>query len=58
MTYTLPGACKAQSVNPQEWLAKVFEELPNRKVNNLDDLLPENFKTKNSISSLCAAICS
>jgi hypothetical protein len=31
MIYTLPGTCKAQGINPQEWLAKVFEELPTEK---------------------------
>lgn len=43
MIYSLLGTCKANGVNPQEWLSKVFEELPNRKVNNLEDLLPQNF---------------
>lgn len=43
MIYSLLGTCKAHNVNPQEWLTKVFEEIPNRKVNNLEDLLPQNF---------------
>ena len=43
MIYSLLGTCKANGVNPQDWLTKVFEELPNRKVNNLEDLLPQNF---------------
>ena len=45
MIYSLLGTCKANGVNPQEWLSKVFEEIPNRKVNNLEDLLPQNFKS-------------
>jgi transposase len=45
MVYSLLGTCKAHNVNPQEWLTKVFEEIPNRKVNNLEDLLPQNFKS-------------
>jgi transposase len=45
MIYSLLGTCKAHKVNPQEWLTKVFEEIPNRTVNNLEDLLPQNFKS-------------
>lgn len=44
MIYSLLGTCKAHGINPQEWLTKVFEEIPNRKVNNLEGLLPQNFK--------------
>ncbi|MCU0431377.1 MAG: IS66 family transposase [Cytophagaceae bacterium] len=43
MIYSLLGTCKAYGINPHEWLTKVFEEIPNRKVNNLEDLLPQNF---------------
>lgn len=43
MIYSLLGTCQANNVNPQEWLTKVFEEIPNRTVNNLEDLLPQNF---------------
>ena len=45
MIYSLLGTCKAHNVNPQQWLTKVFQELPNRKVNNIEDLLPQNFKS-------------
>ncbi len=45
MVYSLLGTCKLHGVNPQEWLTKVFEEIPNRKSNNIVDLLPQNFKS-------------
>lgn len=45
MIYSLLGTCKAHGVNPQEWLTKVFQEIPHRTVNNLEDLLPQNFKS-------------
>ena len=43
MIYSLLETCKANKRNPKEWLTKVFEEIPNRKVNNMEDLLPQNF---------------
>jgi len=45
MIYSLLGTCKLHGVNPQEWLTRVFEEIPNRNVNNIEDLLPQNFKS-------------
>jgi transposase len=45
MIYSLLGTCKLHDINPQEWLTKVFEEIPNRNVNNVEDLLPQNFKS-------------
>jgi transposase len=40
MLYSLLASCKATGVNPTEWLTHVLEELPNRTVNNIEDLLP------------------
>jgi transposase len=40
MIYSLLASCKANGVNPTEWLTHVLEELPNRTVNNIEDLLP------------------
>ena len=40
MIYSLLASCKANAVNPAKWLTRVLEELPNRTVNNIDDLLP------------------
>jgi transposase len=40
MIYSLIGTCKANGIDPLKWITRVLEEIPNRKVNNLDDLLP------------------
>jgi len=40
MIYTLLACCKVNQVDPIAWLTRVFEELPNRTVNNLEDLMP------------------
>ncbi len=45
MIYSLLGTCKLHGVNPQQWLTKVFQEIPNRNVNSIEDLLPQNFKS-------------
>jgi transposase len=44
MIYSLLGTCKANGVDPLHWLTHVLNELPNRTVNNLEDLMPQNFK--------------
>lgn len=40
MIYSLLASCKVNGVDPAKWLAHVLEELPNRKSNNIEDLLP------------------
>lgn len=40
MIYSLLACCKVNGVDPMAWLTKVLEELPKRKVNNIEDLLP------------------
>jgi transposase len=40
MIYSLLASCKANEIDPMKWLAHVLEELPNRKVTEIDDLLP------------------
>lgn len=40
MIYSLLASCKSKDVDPAKWLTHVLEELPNRTVNNIDDLLP------------------
>jgi transposase len=42
--YSLLGTCKLHHINPQEWLHDVFKKLPERKANQIDDLLPQNWK--------------
>lgn len=41
MIYSLLGTCKANGVDPLKWLTHVLEQIPNRTVNDLDDLLPK-----------------
>ena len=40
MIYSLLATCKANGIDPLKWITKVLEEIPNRTVNNLEDLLP------------------
>lgn len=41
MIYSLLASCKANELDPMKWLTHVLEELPNRTVNDIDDLLPK-----------------
>lgn len=41
MIYSLLATCKVNGVEPMAWLTHVMEELPNRHVNNIEDLLPQ-----------------
>ena len=45
--YSLIASCKARQINPLAYLADVLDKLPARKVNNIDDLLPWNWKPVN-----------
>lgn len=45
MIYSLLGTCKASGVDPLKWLTHVFDQIPHRTVNDLEDLLPQNFKS-------------
>jgi transposase len=40
MVYSLLATCKANGIDPHNWLTKVLEQIPKRTVNNLEDLLP------------------
>jgi transposase len=41
MIYSLLASCKANEIDPMKWLTQVLQELPNRTVNNIEDLLPQ-----------------
>lgn len=41
MIYSLLATCKANGVDPHSWITKVLEQIPNRTVNNIEDLLPQ-----------------
>lgn len=44
--YSLIGSCQQHDINPEKWLTDVLAKLPDRKANNIDDLLPQNWKTE------------
>jgi transposase len=41
MIYSLLASCRSNEIDPMQWLTNVLEELPNRTVNNIEDLLPQ-----------------
>jgi len=41
MIYSLLASCKTNGLDPIKWLTRVLEELPNRTVNDIGDLLPQ-----------------
>lgn len=41
MIYSLLASCKISGVEPMQWLNYVLEELPKRRVNDIEDLLPQ-----------------
>lgn len=41
MIYSLLATCKANGIDPLQWITRVLKEIPNRTVNNLEDLLPK-----------------
>lgn len=42
--YSILASCKARQINPMAYLSDVLDKLPARKINNIDDLLPWNWK--------------
>lgn len=40
MIYSLLASCKTNGIDPMKWLTRVLEVLPNRTVNEIEDLLP------------------
>jgi hypothetical protein len=43
VTYTILVACRSTGINPTIYLADVLRQLPIRKANDLDDLLPDQW---------------
>jgi len=39
--YSLLASCKTNEIDPMKWLTHVLQELPNRTVNDIEDLLPQ-----------------
>ena len=44
MLYSFLGTCKINNVNPFEWLRDTLEIIPAHPVNQLEKLLPQNYK--------------
>lgn len=44
MLYSFLGTCKINSVNPFDWLRDTLEKIPAHPVNQLEKLLPQNYK--------------
>jgi transposase len=44
MFYSFLGSCKANGINPEEWLADVLEKLPETKSSQLYTLLPNHWR--------------
>ena len=43
MMYSFFATCKINEVNPYEWLKDVLHRIPDHKVNDMDQLLPQNW---------------
>ena len=52
VVYTILACCKAHGLNPLAYLADVLDKLPARTVNNIDDLLPWNWKQEENLTDL------
>ncbi len=46
MLYSFFSSCKANDVNPRQWLQYVLENIPDWNIQKLEDLLPNNFQEK------------
>ncbi|MGA2076374.1 MAG: transposase [Terriglobia bacterium] len=49
--YSMIGSCRRRSLNPQEYLTDVLGRLPGLKINQLEPLLPGNWKPPTTNSS-------
>lgn len=50
MIYSFMAMCKHEDVNPFEWLTYVLQNINNHSIQNLDDLLPANYKLRKTES--------
>jgi len=49
MIYAFFGTCKALDINPWDWLQDVLQRIPVSPVNQLRNLLPNNWQPQNSV---------
>ncbi len=45
MFYSFFATCKTHNINPHKWLCDVINRIPEQKANNLQELLPQNWKS-------------
>ena len=50
--YSVVASCKALDINPMEYLADIMDRLVDRKLTDIDDLLPWNWKPRPNIVCL------
>ena len=48
MFYSFFATCKTHNINPHTWLCDVINRMPEQKANNLQELLPQNWKSPDS----------
>lgn len=44
MLYSFMAMCQMENINPQEWLSDVLKRINDHSIQNLDELLPANWK--------------
>ena len=50
--YSMFATCKAHKVNPWEWLKDVLEKLPEYPINQIEDLLPTEWKKSRELTQV------
>ena len=50
MCYSFFATCKEHGVNPYDWLKDTLEKLPETKMNDLENLFPQNWQQEHSTS--------
>jgi hypothetical protein len=44
VVYSIIASCRRRGINPQDYLTDVLRRLPEAKINQIDSLLPANWK--------------
>jgi transposase len=44
MIYSFFGTCKINNIEPSEWMAKMFTQIPDHSIQRLEELLPHNLR--------------
>ena len=51
VVYSMIVSCRRRGINPQDYLTDVLRQLPEKKINQIDSLLPGNWKPTGPDSS-------